>query len=304
VAAPTISRLSLERIARAPAVIDPAFLDSPQFHAEPLDAVTGAHVVVKVETVNPIRCFKGRGAEHFMTGLPAARGEQLVCASAGNFGQAMAYAGRKRGIPVTVFAAENANPLKLQRMRELGARVELAGSDFDAAKGFAREHARRHGARFVEDGREVEIAEGAGTMALELLRAPLRYDAMVVPLGNGALVTGIGAWVKHHAPSTRVVAVAARGAPAMEHSWRTGTVVPEILEDLRATVDEVLLVDDDSMIRATRLVFNSLGLLVETAGVAGLAAVLQYPERFRDQWLATPLCGGNLTAEQRAQYLA
>jgi threonine dehydratase len=318
---PADCRLSVERIARAPSVIDPAFLATPQFHAEPLDRLTNARVVVKVETINPIRSFKGRGAEFFAASISDGPREPLVCASAGNFGQALAFAARKRGLALTVFAAENANPLKLQRMREFGATVHLAGGDFDAAKTAARAHANATRARFVEDGREIEIAEGAGTLAVELLRDSPAFDALLVPLGNGALVTGVGAWTKYRAPSTRIVAVAARGAPAMEHSWRAGSAlatteaatiadgiavrepVPEVLSDLRATVDEVLLVDDSTLCRAMRLVFDSLGIIVEPAGVAGLAVLLEYPEQFRGAYVATPLCGGNVTAEQGARWL-
>jgi threonine dehydratase len=318
---PTLScRLSLERIERAASVIDPVFLSSPQFHATPLDVPTGARVVVKVEMINPIRCFKGRGAENFVA-TEARPGEALVCASAGNFGQAMAFAARKRGIAMTVFAAENANPLKLQRMRELGATVRLDGADFDAAKGAARAFAQRSGARFVEDGREVAIAEGAGTIAVELLRDKPAFDALLVPLGNGALITGVGAWSKHRAPATRVIGVVARSAPSMERSWRAAAPiatdsavtiadgiavrepVPEVLDDLRATVDDVLLVDDETIVRAMRLVFESLGLIVEPAGVAGLAALLEYPDRFRGSYVATPFCGGNVTAEQGSKWL-
>ncbi len=314
-------RLTIERIERAASVIDPVFLDSPQFHAEPLDRPTGARVVVKVETINPIRSFKGRGTEYFAASLADRPREPLVCASAGNFGQGLAYSARKRSLPLTVYAAENANPLKVQRMRELGATVRLEGYDFDAAKAAAREYATRAGARFVEDGRDVEIAEGAGTIAVELLRGGAAFDALLVPLGDGALVTGVGAWTKHRAPAVRIIAVAARGAPALERSWRTGAVVttdhattiadgiaarepvPEVLGDLRATVDDVLLVDDDTLVRAMRLVFESLGLIVEPAGIAGLAALLEYPERFRGAYVATPLCGGNVTAEQGSRWL-
>lgn len=317
---PAACRLSVERIARARAIIDPVFLESPQFHAEPLDQPTCARVVVKVETINPIRCFKGRGAEFFVASDSQPR-EALVCASAGNFGQAMAFAARKRGIAITVFAAENVNPLKLERMRQLGATVELSGADFDAAKSAARAFAERNGARFVEDGREAAIAEGAGTIAVELLRSNPAFDALLVPLGNGALITGIGAWTKQHAPSTRVIGVVARGAPSMERSWREGAAistdraatiadgiavrepVPEVLGDLRATVDDVTLVGDETLIHAMRLVFDSLGLIVEPAGVAGLAALLEYPDRFRGAYVATPLCGANVTAEQGSRWI-
>jgi len=277
-------------------------------------------LVLKVETINPIRNFKGRGTDFFVSQL-AADSRTLVTASAGNFGQGMAYAARKRGRPLIVFAAETANSLKLDRMRELGADVRLAGIDFDAAKQHAREFAVETAAQFVEDGREPAITEGAGTIAFELCQWPATFDFALVPLGNGALLGGIGHWLKAHSPKTRVIGVCANGAPSMANSLRRGVAestpsiatiadgigvrvpVPEALVDLASVVDEVVLVSDDSMIEAMQLIFRLHGLLVEPAGVAGIAAALTYPDRFRGGLIATPLCGGNLTAEQIREWL-
>jgi threonine dehydratase len=168
----TRSRLSLDRIAEAATVIDPVFLDSPQFLAESLGGELGCRLVVKVETMNPIRSFKARGTEFLVSSLDGAR--PLACATAGNFGQGMAWSARKRGFPITVFSATTANPLKVERMRALGAEVRQVGRDFDEAHQAATEFARSHGARLIEDGRDVEIAEGAGTIGMELSRWPER----------------------------------------------------------------------------------------------------------------------------------
>lgn len=130
----TPSRISQERIEKSVSVISSEFLNSPQYICESLSAELGARVLVKIETANPIRSFKGRGAELYMSKMTA--GTEVVCASAGNFGQAMAYAARRRGIRVSVVAARNANPLKIERMKSLGADVILAGEDFDSARGF------------------------------------------------------------------------------------------------------------------------------------------------------------------------
>ena len=143
-------------------------------------------IVLKIETVNPIRSFKGRGAEFLLACLPPGQ-QTLACASAGNFGQGLAYAAKKRGFRVVVFAASTANPLKVERMRELGADVRLFGSDFDDAKEEARRFAEAAGARFIEDGRETEIAEGAGTIAVEICRSAQQLDALLIPLGDGPL---------------------------------------------------------------------------------------------------------------------
>jgi threonine dehydratase len=312
------SRISLARIEEAAAVVDPVFLHSPQVRVERHAVDLGCELFVKVETVNPIRSFKGRGADFFLRSIDL--GERLVCASAGNFGQAMAYACRRRGMPLVVFASVNANELKIEAMRRLGADVRLAGHDFDAAKDAARAFATAAGARMVEDGLEPAISEGAGTIAVELLTQPEPLEAIVIPLGNGALLGGVARWTKAVSPSTEVIAVQAAGAPAMERSWRLGSVVelpaqtvadgiavrvpiPEAVGDMYGRVDDVLLVDDDAIVEAMRLCHRRLGLVVEPAGAVGLAAVAAHRRRFADRRVATILCGGNMTAEQIGRWL-
>ena len=146
----------------------------------------------------------------------------LACASAGNFGQGLAYAGRTHGREVHVFAAVAANPLKLERMRGLGAQVELVDGDFDDAKHAAEERSRERGWRLIVDGRDAEIAEGAATMALELSRSDHRLDHVLVPVGNGSLICGVASWIKSVSPETEVIAVGPTGAPTMERAWRSG----------------------------------------------------------------------------------
>ncbi|HMQ32239.1 MAG TPA: pyridoxal-phosphate dependent enzyme [Chloroflexaceae bacterium] len=313
-------RLSLAAIERAMQVIDPVFLRTPQYRAEALEPRLGCRLVVKVETLNPIRSFKGRGASLYLAGVKP--GARLVCASAGNFGQAMAYACRARGAGLTVYASVGANPLKLERMRALGAEVRLSGEDFDAAKAEARQFAAEAGLALVEDGREPATGEGAGTIGLELAAWPEPLDSVVAPLGNGALLTGVGRWLKAHAPATEVVGAAAAGAPAMVESWRSGTVVahgaistvadgigvrvpvPEALADMAGTVDDALLVSDEAMLAAIRLLHEHLGLVVEPSGAAGVAAILEHPARFAGRLVGTVICGGNLTRAQMREWLA
>jgi threonine dehydratase len=314
------TRLSLGHIEEAARCIDPVFLDSPQYEVQALDDELGLRLVCKVETANPIRSFKGRGTDYLLH-RQGDEAERLVCASAGNFGQGLAYAARKRNVPLMVFAAKSANPAKVESMRRLGAEVRLEGEDFDEAKAAARALSESEGWRFVEDGREAEIAEGAGTIALELCRWPEPFDAVLLPLGNGALLSGVGTWMKAHASSTEMIGVCAEGAPAMALSLREGVMrttekadtiadgiavrvpVEEALSDLAGVVDDVLLVDDGTMVRAMRLLFWRLGLVVEPAGAAGVAALLAHRERFAGTLVATPLCGGNLTGQQVRRWL-
>jgi threonine dehydratase len=314
-------KLSVPRIEEAMSVMDPVFRNTPQISCDPLSREAGADIVLKVETLNPIRSFKGRGTDYFVHCLEDRT--PLVTASAGNFGQGLAYAARKRGLGLEVFAAENANPLKVDRMRDLGAKVTLTGSDFDAAKAAAREYAERTERRLVEDGREAAISEGAGTIGLELLRLEKTLDAIVVPVGNGAMINGIGTWVKAHLPGTRIIGVCAAGAPAMERSWRSSQVmvtaeantiadgiavrvpVPVAVEHMKDTVDDVLLIDDATTLQAMRLLLHHTGLLVEPAGAIGVAAIIAHREQFAGRYVATPLCGSNVTPQQfREWFLA
>ena len=299
--------LKLENIEEAARAIDPVFLDSPQFEDEQLCAALGRRVAVKVETANPIRSFKGRGASYLCRKLDPRM--KVVCASAGNFGQAVAYAGRSRGMAVEVFVPSDVNPIKMKRMESFGAKVTISGVDFDAAKQNARhEAAARSDSVFVEDGEDPAISEGAGTIGRELLRLG-EIDTFVIPVGDGALITGIGVWVKQHSPKSRIIGVCPSGAPVMEQSWRAGRVVTlssantiadgisvtapvvQSLERMRSLVDDIVLVEDSQLLEAMRLAISTLGIILEPSGAAGLAAIRAHD--LPGDRLATVLTGGN-----------
>lgn len=311
--------LSCDNIAAAMSLIDPVFLRSPLLRGTSLDRALDTELFFKVETLNPIRSFKGRGTELFVAQIRDHR--KLVCASAGNFGQGIARAGKRRGRDVVVFSAKGANPLKVAAMRALGAEVRLYGVDFDAAKNAARRYAAQTDAFYVEDGAISEIAEGAGTLALEMSEAGLMPETLLVPLGNGALATGVGTWCRHAEPGTRVIGVVAERAPSMQLSFAakepvaTETAetiadgisvrepVPYAVDCMRDTVDEVVSVSETAIVRAMRLVHGHLGLVVEPAGVVGLAAMLQHPQRWRGTRVGIPLCGGNVTQDQARRWI-
>jgi len=307
----SVAQLSLTNIARAAESIDPVFLNSPQFMDDQLNAELGKKVLLKVETANPIRSFKGRGADFRVSSLEPNR--QIVCASAGNFGQALAYSGRARGIPVSVFVPTSVNPLKRARMAAFGADLHVVGSDFDEAKEYATSFARERPSRlFVEDGDDAAITEGAGTIAIELLRSG-GFETIVVPVGDGALISGIAVWLKAHAPRVRIIGVCASGGPALFESWKarrpvttglTNTIadglavrvpVPLAVERVVALVDDMVLVSDSALIRALRLAATTLGLVLEPSGAAGLAAIATHD--LPGERIATVLTGSNIHPE-------
>ena len=312
-------RLSLQNIVAASEAIDPVFRDTPQYEAETLREQLGCRLVVKVETLNPIRSFKARGAQFILSQMSGS--PHLVCATAGNFGQGMAYAARRRGWPITIFVGANANPMKVDRMRQLGATVRQGSDDPDELHVEAEAFARENGFHLVQDGRETAIAEGAGTIAVELLKWPKCFDDIVVPLGDGALLGGMARWVKAQCPTTRVIGVCATASPAMERSWRSkkvvsapcdgtiaagirvGTPFEEAVTDLTGLIDDVLLVPDSSLITAMQLVHKELGIVLEPAGAAGVAAVLDHREQFRGRLVATVLTGGNVSPHNLTEWL-
>lgn len=306
---------SAANIAEACRLIDPLFLDTPLTAQATADRELGLRLFAKVETLNPIRSFKGRGADYWMSGQPASD-EPVVSASAGNFGQGLAYAAAKRGRRAVIFAATTANRRKVDAMIRLGAEVVLEGEDFDAAKLRARAFARERGLTFVEDGGHPAIAEGAGTIAKEAVEAlaarAVMPDILIAPLGNGALLTGMGAWLRAALPSCRVVGVVAAGAPSMKLSWErdrpeaTAGVstaadgiairepVPYALDCMRPLVDEVLAAGEPAIEAATAFCRRHYGLVVEPAGAAGIAGLLQNPGMFAGRTVVTVLCGGNV----------
>jgi threonine dehydratase len=300
------TRLDIDRIRAARRVIDPVFLDTPLYRCEPLERALGCAVSIKLETANPVRSFKGRGTE-----LVASRLEgSAVCASAGNLGQALAWSARERGLDVTVVASRAAPATKLDRIRALGARLELVDGDFELARDRAAAIAGQEGIRLVEDSLDIETCEGAATIGLELVDTP--FDTVLIALGGGAMATGIGYVLKDYAPDVEVVCVQPLGAPAMTYSWRRRRVVttetmdtiadgvagrrpiPAVLDDLLLVADDAVLVQEQSIMTGMRMLLEHAGLVVEPSAALGVAAILENRERFAGRHVVTIICGSNV----------
>jgi threonine dehydratase len=304
-------RLDLARILLARTQINPVFLDTPQYECEALGEVLGCRLFLKVETLNPVRSFKGRGTETLLTRRRDA--ESVVCASAGNLGQALAFGGRQRGIGVTVVASSAANPLKIERTKALGASVILVDGDFEKALETAIHVAADTGAFLVEDSKAVDTCEGAATIGVELAELPDELDSVVVSLGAGAMASGVGFALKSLRKESEIVCVQPENAPAMTLALRAGRpievgipntiadgvagryVIPEVLDDLSSVVDDAVLVTEGGIVEAMRLLYVHAGLVVEPAAALGVASILEGAGRFDGKNVATILCGSNVT---------
>ena len=309
------TRLDTARIRAARRLIDPVFLNTPFYRCEALEPGLGCAVSIKLETANPVRSFKARGTE-VIASLLADKGSQaVVCASAGNLGQALAWSGRGRGLDVTVVASRFATRAKLDRIRALGAGLELVDGDHELARERAAAIARYDGIRLVEDSLDIETCEGAATIGLELVEpvdtAP-SFDTVLIALGGGALATGVGHVLKALAPEVEVICVQPLGAPALTHSWRQRRVVttdstdtiadgvagrypiPAVLDDLLLVADDAVLVQEASIIAGMRMLLDHAGLVVEPSAALGIAAILEDRDRFAGRHVVTIVCGSNV----------
>jgi threonine dehydratase len=296
-----IPELEPDAIRAAHGSIHPAFTGSAQYVHDGLSTRLGAPVIVKVETVNPIRSFKGRGTWVAIHALSAAgrigADRPIVCASAGNFGQGVAFAARALGIPAIVFASRRANQGKVSRMRALGAEVIESGEDFDEARGASEARVADGRSELLVDGDDPLISAGAATLALEVTdgvaAGALPFPVVAcVPVGNGALINGVGAWLRGIAPACRVLGVQADGAPAMTLSWRADrpidtdavttfadgiasrVAIPRAVELMRGRVDDMVLVSDEALRAAQADLTTELGITVEGAAAASWAGLL------------------------------
>ncbi|WTA31946.1 pyridoxal-phosphate dependent enzyme [Streptomyces chartreusis] len=293
-------------------VIDPVFLDTPLYRCEALEPALGCTVSIKLETANPVRSFKGRGTEVVASRLAEQGPRAVVCASAGNLGQALAWSGRGRGLDVAVVASRFATAAKLDRIRALGAKLELVDGDHEMARERAAAIARDTGIRLVEDSLDIETCEGAATIGLELVDTVPSFDTVLIALGGGALATGVGHVVKALAPEVEVVCVQPEGAPAMTRSWHgrrvvttdsTDTIadgvagrcpIPAVLDDLLVVADDAVLVQEASIIAGMRMLLDHAGLVVEPSAALGIAALIEDRDRFAGRHVVTIVCGSNV----------
>jgi threonine dehydratase len=248
---------------------------------------------LKREDVHELGAFKWRGALPVLAAYRADGAGAVVTASTGNHGAAAAWAADRLGLRAVVYAPEGATQTKLALVEGLGAEVRLVGADLDEAKEEARRFAARDGLPFFEDGAEPAQYEGYGAIADEILDQLAEHPAaVVVPVGNGALLGGIGLRTSARAPETLRIGVAAKEAPVMAESWQAGVVVesdrsatfadglavrvaiPLAVNVLGEVANRMLLVSEREIARAVGA-FADTGLRVEGAAGAGLAALPQ-----------------------------
>ena len=318
--APTKTRPTLDDIKAAAERIKGSVVRTPMMKSQTLSEIVDAEVWLKFENLQFTAAYKERGALNKLLQLSEIeRSRGVIAASAGNHAQAVAYHGRRLGIPVTIVMPMSTPMIKVTQTEGHGANVVLHGERFDDAYAHARELEEQHGYIFVHPFDDVAVMSGAGTVALEMLEEAPDLDMLVIPIGGGGLISGVATAAKALKPGIQVIGVEAELYPSMKNvvenghgaiggdTLAEGIAVKEpgqltraIIADL---VDRIDLVAERDIEHAVAMLVNIEKTVVEGAGAAGLAAILAQPERFRGRKVGTTLCGGNIDTHLLANVL-
>lgn len=308
---------TLADVFRARRAIAPFIRPTPAIEPAGLARALGGRAVLKCENLNPTGAFKVRGGVNLLSAMAAEeRARGVVAASTGNHGQSVAFAARLFGAKATIFMPEAANPLKVEAIAGFGAEVIETGRDFDVARLAAEDFATQHGCRYIHSSNEPLLVAGVATATLELLELFPELDLLFVPVGGGSGALGAGVVARAMNPAIRVIGVQAEGAPAVYRSWKEGRrVVTDSVSTfaeglatrepfemplalLPRLVDEIMLVDDEAMAGAIRLIFATARQVAEGAGAASVAAAMARRDELAGKTVGMILSGGNITVEQ------
>lgn len=301
--------------------LEPYLRPTPLVERPAVSEAIGVPVWLKCESLLPTAAFKVRGGLNLIGRDPTARAG-VYGASTGNHGQSLAYAGRTFGVPVTIFVPKKANPLKLAAMRASGATIVEHGADYDEARVECERRAKADGVRYVHSGNEPYLIAGVGTASLEVLLELPAADVLIVPIGGGSGAAGACIVAKELNPNVQVIGVQSEGAPAAYLTWRerepreterietfadglatrTTFGLPQAI--LRELLDDFVLVSDEELYRAMRVLLVEGHLVAEGAGAAAVAAVRKIRERLIGKTVVCWVSGGNATAESLQRALA
>ena len=281
------ARRGLEGIARV----------TPVYGSETLSLLAGREVVLKAENLQRTGSFKVRGAVTRIAALSEAeRRAGVVAASAGNHGQAVAWAAREAGIPAAIFVPQDAPTAKVEACRNYAAQTEMFGEAFEDALAAAMAYAEETGAAFVHPYEDATVISGQGTIGLELAEQVPEAAVVLVPVGGGGLSAGIGLALRAVKPDVRVVGVEVRrdrytiadGIAVKQPGTLTSSILPDVL-------DEMITVSDEEISEAIVLILERSKLVVEGAGAVGVAALLAGKVAGQGPAVAV-LSGGNIDA--------
>jgi len=307
-----LAPVGLDDVLAARKLLSGVVAPTPMAGSRALSELCGGPVWLKCENLQRTGSFKIRGAYTRLARLgPEQRAQGVVAASAGNHAQGVALAARMLGVAATVFMPARAALPKIGATRGYGAQVRLVGETIEGSIAAAREFADRTGAVFVHPFDHPDIIAGQGTVGCEILDQVPDVATVLVCTGGGGLLGGVAAAIKGLRPDVAVVGVQAEGAAAWPASLVAGAPVAltsmQTIADgiavgrpgdvtfaqVAELVDDILTVDEDALARALLHCLERAKMLVEPAGAAAVAALMEYPARFRTPVVAV-LSGGNV----------
>jgi threonine dehydratase len=284
--------------------------------AASLERNSGQQVFLKLENELPTGSFKVRGAIYALN-LHEQRGEtrEVVASSTGNHGAAVAYAAELLGWHARIYLPENNNPIKRNNIARLGAAIEERGAiDLAGAFEAASEYARKSGAYFLNDATDPDLPAGPGTIAVEIFEQQPDIGVIYVPMGDTALIRGVGDAAKQISKNVKIIGVQSERAPSYFLSWKEGRVIEtdscDTIADglatrtpvaanvaaIRQLVDEVVLVSEEEMLQAIGRLLIDEHVVAEPAGAAATAAYLKTPDVHRGS-VALLVTGANVARD-------
>jgi len=303
--------VTAEDIRAAGRTIAGEVMRTPLVAAPRLSEILGCELYLKLENQQYTGSFKDRGALNKLKSLTAEQAKYGVIAmSAGNHAQGVAYHARRLGIPATIVMPEFAPFTKVERTKQLGARVVLLGDTLDASAVAAREIADEENLTFVHPYDDPKIVAGQGTIGFEMLEDQPELDIIVVPIGGGGIISGIAIAAKSVKPEIEMIGVEAELFPSMYQAVNElapsaggqtladgiavknpGALTRPIIEEL---VEDILLVDEALIETAVHVLVEQQKIVAEGAGAAGVAALMKEKERFAGRKVGVVICGGNI----------
>ena len=293
---------------------------SPLDRAPRLSLRLSNEVYLKREDLQPVFSFKCRGAQNKIAQLSAeALSKGVICSSAGNHAQGVALAARQRGIRAVIVMPTSTPSIKIEAVKSFGGEVVLYGQEYDDAYAHALELAAEQNLEFVHPFADPDVIAGQGTIARELVNQwPTKPTAVFVPIGGGGLISGIGAYLRHHFPEIKVIGVepvdAASMHAALQHGepvtldrvgiFADGVAVRRVADETfaicREVVDEIILVDTDEICAAIKDIFEDSRTIAEPAGALAVAGLKRYVTggSHADETLIAINCGANMNFDR------
>jgi threonine dehydratase len=308
-----VKSISLETIRKARELLDGVSKRTPIVRSDALSELCRAEVFLKLENQQHTGTFKMRGAYNRMSHLnPDEKAKGVVTASSGNHAQGVAYAAQQLGIRATIVVPDQVSEAKLGNLQKYDVDIVLGGG-FDEVEAKAREMAKTQGLTYVSPYNDFWVMSGQGTIGLEIVEELEDFDSIVVPVGGGGLISGIAVAVRSLRPDIEVIGVQTEGASTFYWSWKAGKVVQVEETDTLAeaflggveegsvtldvcmeNVDDIVLVDEETVADGIRFLWSEQGQVIEGAGATSVSPLLKNPERFHGRKVVCVVSGGNI----------